>query len=95
MEICGIVVDLAHFTIHKVVITLIKSSAITGSGAGCSLARFLACGIFIHLLLMAIIWPQNWGPAPLVEQFYGAKSHIAARFFLEICRFVFLTGFLL
>lgn len=64
MAICGIVVDLAHFNIDKVFITLIKSSAITGSGAGCSLARFFACGIFIHLVLMAIIWPQNWGPAP-------------------------------
>lgn len=61
MAICGIVVDLAHFNIHKVFITLIKSTAITGSGAGCSLARFLAHGVFIHLLLMGIIWPQNQG----------------------------------
>lgn len=88
LAICGIVVDLAHFNIHNLFITLLKSSAITGSGAGWSLVRFLACGIFIHLVLMAIIWPQSWGPAPWVERFYGAWNHVAAVVFLrdlQIC----------
>lgn len=72
MAICGIVVDPAHFNIHEVFITPIKSSAITWSGADTSLARLLAHGMFIHLLLMAIILPQNWGQPLKWNNFFGA-----------------------